>query len=338
MKLAAAAIDNFINSQISNLDSALLYGLDSGLAIIRKNNIIKNIMGDNFDDMLFNKFSAEDLIKEPTRLLDEVNSISLLGGRKFIVIYNCQASFTKIIENTIKNKKSDCFILLLASELIPSSSLRKFFETKHDNFAALPCYKDDHNIVYNIAKLELKSLNPSHEILSYIAHNLTGDRLLLQQELKKLKIYFLDKSSLDFEAVETLITTGSSQDFQTLANAIADHNPKLATNLLEELLNSSVMPITIIRVMVNYFQRIKVVRSNIEDGNSFNEAIKNLRPPVFFKQKNILEGHTRKWTSNSLTQILLKLENLEKTIKFNNSLKANNLLKYFVLILSNRNK
>jgi DNA polymerase-3 subunit delta len=214
--------------------------------------------------------------------------------------------------------------------------LRKLFETKKDNIVSLPCYQDDFNNIYNITKSELKSFNPSHEIISYIAHHLAGDRLLLQQELTKLKIYFHSCNEINFETVELLLSVNYNSDYQNLTNAIADKEAQKTSVILEDLLNSGTMAITIIRVIINYFQRIKIVRYAIDSSLNFNEAIKDLKPPVFFKQKQHLERHIYKWSLRELNLLLQKLENLEKTIKTNNVIKSDIMLKYFILMLSNR--
>jgi len=336
MKLAAGAIDNFIESQISGLDAALLYGPDAGLALIRKNKIISKILGDDYDEMLFSKFNADELSKEPGILIDEANAISLMPGRKFILIYNCPASFGKVIENALASKKSDCFILLLAGELAPSTGLRKFFEGKSDKIAALPCYADDEASIYRIAEQELREFNPNREILSYISHNLSGDRMVIKQELEKIKIYASNKNTLDFPVIENLLAGSSNSDFQDLVNAVASKNVERTCKLCEELLQTGIPAITLIRVIINYMQRILEVKTHMDSGQSFFEAIKNLRPPVFFKQKDILQRHVSNWQSAEVKQILLKLENLEKTIKTYSALKADNLLKYFLLVVSAR--
>ncbi len=41
MKIAANAIDSFINNQINKLDAALLYGPDNGLTTVRKTSLSK---------------------------------------------------------------------------------------------------------------------------------------------------------------------------------------------------------------------------------------------------------------------------------------------------------
>lgn len=335
MKIAANAIDSFINNQINKLDAALLYGPDNGLTTVRKNIIIKKVMGDNFDNLLLSKYNADELIKEPSKLINEVNALSLMGGRKFIIIYNCQTSLSKIIEDTLKNKKSDSFILLLAAELTPNSSLRKLFEAKTDKIVALPAYQDDFNTTYNIARSELKDLKPTNEILTYIAHNVSGDRMFLMQELAKLKLYYSSGDSIDFATLETLLSHSNNHDYQNLTNAIADKDPCKTSVITEELIDLGIMPVTLVRVIMNYFQRLKIVRTNLDLGLNFNEASKNLKPPIFFKQKTHLERHTQKWSLNALNHLLQKLENLEKTIKLQNIIKADIILKYFVLMVSN---
>ena len=333
MKIQAAKIDNFILNQLTKLDSALLYGPDDGLIASRKDKIIEQILGADYDQMMISKFSSDKILKDPGILLSEVNAISLIPGRRLLLIDNASAKISKIITEALEAKNTDYFILVISGELVPSSSLRKYYESEEKS-VALPCYVDDAEMVYQISARELEPLSPSHDILNFIAHNISGNRLILMNELAKIKLYCQDKDGLNFEDLENILALTNDADFQDLANAVAFRNPERSCSLLENLLDQGFPAITLIRVMINYMQRILQVRLILDDGDNFFNACKSLQPPVFFKQKDILQKHVNLWRAEEIKQLLQKLENLELFCKSNSIANANNLVKFFFLIVA----
>lgn len=337
MKISATTIDNFIKNDITSVHAALLYGPDQGLISERQDIIIKNILGDKYDPLTCIKLDALYLIKNPDKLYQEINNISLIPGKRLFVIYNVTNSFYKIIKETLDNSKSDDFIILTAGELLPSSSIRKYFETTK-NIISFPCYVDDLRTISNIVRNELANLNPSNEIIQYIANNISGNRLIIKQELNKIKTFYLtaQPTTIDINAIKSLLTESHVNDFQDFTNSVADKNTKKAIHLLEDLLSSGFPGVTLIRVLTNYLYRIFELKSLIAENSDFNTSIKQLKPPVFFKQKDLLKKHLTLWHSKELELIIQKLTELETTCKTYSSVNTNTLVKFFILIISKK--
>jgi DNA polymerase-3 subunit delta len=333
MKILAKTIDKFIASSINNVDSVLLYGSDYGLAHERKKNIINNILGKSFNDLNYVALDANQIKKDEQILENEINSISLFQERKLIIVDNCPTNFGKIVEKALKNKKSDNFVVFVAGELPPSSSLRKLFESL-DNLAALPCYIDDKFSVMNLLKDSFKDKNINNEVIDYIASNISGDRLLIRNEIKKLKIFFHDKREINYDDVVNLLFTNIDADYQNFANEFMNKNYSKAILICDELIASGEQEITLIRVLSNYVHRVYNVKINMEYGQNFAEAIKSLKPPIFFKQKDYLAFHLNNWNISSLKSLLVKIDNLEKSIKTNSLISSVNFLRFFILLLT----
>lgn len=333
MKIPATNIDIFIKTNLSSITAALLYGPDQGLIAERQENIIKNILGESYDPMMLIKLDANQLNKSPDKLYQEINNISLIAGKRVFVIYNVTNNFYKIFKECFENTKSEDFIILSAAELSPSSSIRKFFETT-DKIVALPCYIDDIRTIYNIVKTELATLQPNNDIIQYIANNISGNRLVIKQELNKIKTYYLNKQSIDINSIKALLTESHLNDFQDFANNVADKNTVKSIQLLEDLLSSGFPEITLIRVLINYLYRILEVKSLLQDNNNFDNAIKSLKPPVFFKQKDILKRHINLWHTKELELTITKLNQLETTCKTYSTINSDVLVKFFILIIS----
>ncbi|MBL6621333.1 MAG: DNA polymerase III subunit delta, partial [Rickettsiales bacterium] len=237
MKIQAKLIDKFITNSLNDIESLLLYGPDAGLISERKINITKQILGENFDDLNYTHIEASSIKKDPSILDNEINSISLMQERKLIIISGCPTNFGKIAENSLNNKKSDNFVIFLASELSPSSNLRKLFENKN-NLAALPCYNDDKYTVISLIKEAFPNKSLDHDVIEYIANNISGDRQLIKKEIEKLQIYFHGKKEVIFNDVVNLLVENIESDYQIFANEFMNKNFSKAIIICDDLLAS----------------------------------------------------------------------------------------------------
>jgi DNA polymerase III delta subunit len=71
----------------------------------------------------------------------------------------------------------------------------------------------------------------------------------------------------------------------------------------------------ILRFLVNYFTKLLLVKANIKNGSNLDLEMKI--QSVFFKQQPIFKKHLNIWNEKAISNLLLKLQELE--IKCKNS-------------------
>ncbi|RYZ79811.1 MAG: hypothetical protein EOP04_27085, partial [Proteobacteria bacterium] len=118
-----------INNPNQNVKLVLLYGENRSLIEERCKSIIKNID----IDPLFNirKIDFSNIKTNIDNLENEVNAISINGKINIIKIDNFPSSITQAVTKILSNIKSRNKVIILANNLPPSSSARRFFEN-HD--------------------------------------------------------------------------------------------------------------------------------------------------------------------------------------------------------------
>ena len=67
--------------------------------------------------------------------------------------------------------------------------------------------------------------------------------------------------------------------------------------------------------MLNYVQRIQVTQIALKKTNDFESAIKSLKPPVFWKDKDSFKLHCKKWPINETVLNFNLLVNTELSCK-----------------------
>jgi len=313
MKIQAFKVNEFIKTinKEKNIKGVLIYGPDSGLISLNYKEIAQKIVPDLKDPFNVIHLSEEQLKEKPTILFDEFLAMSMIGGRRLIVLRNTGNSITKSLKEIFKKEpNSDNFILITAGNLDAKSSLRKFAETSK-YFASLPCYQDDKNQISQVVNQKLREygFSYSNDFLRELVDNFGGNRLIILNEIDKLVLYKGNDKNLVIDDLNNCIRNVAEVSIDELINAFASLQKDNVYILLKRLFAESVNFIVIVRSLVNYFMRLQLFKYRIENGENFAVLAKKER--IFWKQAPILQGHLRIWSLKKISHFLKKLVEVE---------------------------
>ena len=88
---------------------------------------------------------------------------------------------------------------------------------------------------------------------------------------------------------------------------------------------------------MNYLIRLQKTKIEMKKGTNFETAIKTLKPPVFWKEKESFQKHCTKWPLESIEKSIYRLVDTEVACKVNSRLANLNCSKS-ILLLSNNGK
>ena len=71
--------------------------------------------------------------------------------------------------------------------------------------------------------------------------------------------------------------------------------------------------------------------NNTEKGKNLDEKMNNLKPPIFWKDKNNFINQTKIWNNKKIKTILEETYNIEKKLKSNSIINKNILVKKLIL-------
>jgi DNA polymerase-3 subunit delta len=322
MKIPPYQIDNYIQKIAQEkIAGCLIFGRDEGVITYRSNIISKKITPDLSDPFLVVNLNKERLALEPSIVSDEFFSFSMLGGRKLILVKNPDATATSAIKTLFENndsiQKSDNFILIQAGDLDINSALRKIVESsKH--LAAVACYEDDERIIKNFITSELTQhqIKFTKDTIDLLYEKLDKNRQIIVSEINKISTYLGKSNSLEVNTVNKII--GSEADIPV--NDFVDNFSKqcydLALIKAESLFKNNFEPVTLIRFLTNYLQKLHQAKTVIElDKIDFEIAIKQQK--LFFKMESSFRKHLNINSLASITDCLKNLEQLEISAKSN---------------------
>lgn len=318
MKISAATADRFAKAPPAGISAVLLYGPDAGLVRERGAHLLSAVVDDPRDPFRIAELTIAALREDQTRLVDEAAALSLTGGRRVVGIKGATDTIGDVFADFLQTIPADSALIIVeAGDLGPRSKLRKVFEGA-ENAAAIACYSDDSRAIESLVHETLsgRNLTVSRDALRYLCDNLGGDRLVSRSELEKLALYMGDGGGeVSLSDAVTCIGDSANMTLDDLAFAAASGDLEQLTRLIDRVRQEGTTAISILRVLARHFQRLHLASGLIAEGKAPEEAMKSLRPPVFFKQTNVFRAQCTRWTPGRLETTLDSIGQAEAACK-----------------------
>ena len=94
-------------------------------------------------------------------------------------------------------------------------------------------------------------------------------------------------------------------------------NSKKVSNILNENHYSSEDCILIIRTILNKSKRLLKIRTEMDNNSNIDQIISSFKPPIFWKEKDIVKKQAQSWSTNEVKEIIFKINELEALVKRN---------------------
>ena len=307
---------NSINSE--TFQSFLLYGPNEGL--IRENiDIIYRTFSKGMGCEKVN-INGKQIDENVTILNDEISAISLFSENKFIILESAKEKHASIIEDSLALDFKNTCMIVKQDNLTKSSNIRKLYENSKNHFS-LACYDDDIKVLSSLLEKFQKehSITFDSDVKSFLLNNLSNDRMVIKNELEKIHLSLSkDVRKVDIEKLKYILHDSAHTDFQQINNSILFGNTEKGSKSLEKLFNLGTNPVAILKSFNNYIMRIRLTQVELSKGKQFDEAIKVLRPPVFWKEKSDFKHHCLMWPANVIENIINEVLSSEIKCMTNN--------------------
>ena len=295
----------------------LLYGKNEGL----KTECVNQILEKN-DGKVFN-YEEKQIKDEIESFYENVLSGSLFESNKVIIINRASDKIFEIIQDLNNRNLINIKIIVNAGILETRSKLRSLFE-KSEDLVCIPTYPDNNEILSKLTTIFFKRENIaiSQQNINIIVDKCNGDRNNLNNELNKIKNYVLNKKKISAQEILRLINLSENFEVSELIdNCLAKNNNK-TINILSENNYSSDDCIIILRTFLSKAKRILKLAIDLEKNKDINKTINSAKPPIFWKDKEIVKVQLNKWKTEKIKELIKNINNVELEIKknYNNSI------------------
>ena len=295
---------------------ALVYGPDFGSVLETAEQIAKMITPDLKDDFCVVRLNPQKIKENKSVVLDNANAMSLMGGRKLIWIKESDNSCSFVPEEVFEQIKTDAFILMTADNLQKNSSLRNAAEN-HPKCLTIACYADEEKdiIAAITACLNEYGYRASTGAINLLKDRLTENRVATRRELEKLMTYVGDRKQIEEDDVLAIITCNTTSSFDTLCMAVAGGRQKEADEALSLLLASGETSVGIVRVLINYFNKLLLAVNAVSNREPIEIASKRVLRAGQFKLESEVKRQLSIWKKEWVIRVLNLLAETEKQTK-----------------------
>ena len=294
----------------------LFYGENEGL----KKEIIENNFKNNYPKKTF-YYDESEILNNKSIFFDEILSKSFFENEKLIIINRSTDKITSIIEEILEKKINDLVLILNSGSLEKRSKLRLLFE-KNKEIICIAFYEDNNQTLSSIASQFFRDnkIQISQQAINLIINRCRGDRQNLKNELNKIESFIKNKKRIEISEILQLTNLAENYSVTELVDNCLAKNKNKTLNILNENNYNLEDCIIVIRTMLAKSKRLLKLFQEIKISNNIDSAISSTKPPIFWKDKQIVKDQINKWSHKNIELLIFRINEIELLIKKNSSI------------------
>jgi DNA polymerase III subunit delta len=302
--LKAHQVDAFVAKPAQPV--VLVFGPDAGLVRERAEALIRGSVDDINDPFSLARLDGDDLAAEPSRLVEEANTVPLFGGRRAVWVKVGSRNIAPAVEALLAATSPDCRVVIEAGDLRRNAPLRVLCE-RAKNAAALPCYEDDQKTLDRLIETELREsgLTIAPEARAALLPLLGGDRLASRSEILKLALYARGRDRIELDDVIAVSADASALALDALLDAAFAGRTAEVEFQFAKARTAGTAPSAILAAAIRQVATLHRARLAVDAGQSAAGAAEEMR--LHFSRKPAVEAALRAWTTPRLARAMSQL-------------------------------
>jgi DNA polymerase III subunit delta len=304
----------------------LFYGENEG----QKNQIIEN----NFKKIFLKKifyYEENEILNNKDIFFENILSKSFFENEKLIIINRVTDKIISIIEEVLEKEIEDVIIILNSRNLEKKSKLRNLFE-KNKKTICVPFYEDNNQTLSAIASKFFRDnkIPISQQSINLIVNRSRGDRQNLKNELDKIENFIKNKKKIEISEILKITNLAENYSVTDLVDNCLAKNKKRTLNILNENNYNVDDCIIIIRTMLSKSKRLLKLIQEKNKSKNIDTAISSIRPPIFWKDKQIVKEQINNWSDKNVENLIFKINEIELLIKKNSLISLSVLFNFII--------
>ena len=298
MKGKQQDIYSIINLGKSAYKAVILYGPNTFVINDLYKKLSKTLIDEDKEIFGSREFDAKEIIGDADSFYNEAQSFGLGADKKYIRINMGSSEAGGAILEFLKNDQEDVTLIVKAGILSPRSTLRKVAE-KTDGVVIVPFYDDDTTSLVNFIadKTSENNFKISREASNEII-TLTGlERGRVNDSINNLML-FLDspgKGEINIDDVRLVLFDTNQNQINELCANVCLGRIEDSQKILSRLFLQGVTPPQFVAALLGHFQKIHSTGLRVLSGVPISAAIKEIKPPIFFKEVKGFQNQVENW-------------------------------------------
>ena len=289
----------------------LLYGENEG----HKKQIIEEEFKKFYSENIYH-YEENEVIKNEESFFNNILSKSFFESEKLIIISRVTDKIKDIVEKLLEKKIGDFVLILNAGLLEKKSKLRSLIE-KNKYTVCVPFYEDNNQTLSTLVNQFCRESKVpiSQQSINLIVQKCRGDRQNLTNELEKIKNFARNKTKIKIEDILKLTNLAENYSVSELIDNCLAKNIKKTVHILNENNYSLDDCILIIRTFLVKSKRLLKLFKNIKNTKNVDDVISSFKPPIFWKDKEIIKRQIDSWSYKSIENLVFRISEIELLIK-----------------------
>ena len=160
-----------------------------------------------------------------------------------------------------------------------------------------------------------KNIKMSSQNINIIIERSNGNRINLYNELDKINSFSQNKKNIDTNDILKLTNLSENFSVYELVDNSLARRQKKTLNILNENNFSQDDCILILRIFLIKLKRLLKIQKEIEKEKNVEKVISSYKPPIFWKEKDIIKEQVRLLNLDKLHKLIVKVNEIELLIK-----------------------
>ncbi len=268
--------------------------------------------------------TGADVRRDPVRLADEAQSISLFGDARYLLVRGAGEDATAAVENLLENGADRCPIILLLPGGTDKSKIAKLLEPRDDAIVTLFYPPDLREMTGHIRALaDASGLRMDGAIAERIARSTGLDFRLAESEVEKLALY-LDASpqaprTADAAALDAIGAVSEDDAIQPLVNVVLGGEAGKLADELDRLREMDINPVAIALALERRAAQLAGFAARLGQRSDVAEFLEgeSRAGRLFFKEKAVVTAQLRRWRGDRLARLNQRLIGLHQQLLAN---------------------
>jgi DNA polymerase-3 subunit delta len=316
MKFQGSSAERFAKKPDPACPFALIFGDDEGVVADTANALIKAWEKAQPSTVL--TLDEDDVKREPARLFDALEAVSLLGDGSIIRIRTKGEKLFALLKDVLElpPERVAAKLVVQSGTLNTRSKLRTAFEAA-PNAAALHLFSDTSADMSDLVRqfLSGRGVEISPDALSVFVGGLPGHRSLANAEMEKLAVYAHNlERPVSVEDIRVLCETNADESARRAVLLALSGEPENAQAELDRVIDAGLSPISLVRLFEMEASRMLEAHALQGEREGANVGMK-LKPPVWKSDWPAFQARLRKWPAPRLTRLVERLYDMELMAK-----------------------
>jgi DNA polymerase-3 subunit delta len=309
LKLDARQVAGFLRAPGATR-MALLHGEDEGLLRERAQALTRRVAGSLNDPFLVVELTREGWGRIPA----EMAALSMIGGRRVIVVRDATDAVLGLAQEALRGPGGAMLILEAAG--LGRGKLRSFAESAADA-ASIACYAEEGQALTGLITSLFADLKVTADpdATAWLSQVVGGDRAVIRGEVEKLALLAGPERRVDIDMARQCVGEAASAagDDAILAASLGDLTG--SDTAMEAALADGLNGVALLRMATGHLQKLHQARLRMLDGQSAAEAVRAMRPPVFYKATAAMTTALGLWSADSLLRAIEEARRAELACK-----------------------